>query len=139
VKNLLNFVQDDDNDTAVFEALQRDAMENCPNPKRIGCPDHSILQGFVEAPRKIDLKSLNDLHIFKCAECTRDLLKLQRNREDRLAGSNPVLRTAIFPIWKYTALAASLCLVVGIALWMSRLLKLSRIDEPLQLSRQRWL
>jgi hypothetical protein len=38
----------------------------------------------VETPEKLDLADPKYLHIFKCAECTRDLRELRRVREDRL-------------------------------------------------------
>jgi hypothetical protein len=81
VNNHLNFLEDDDNDTALFERLQQQVLQNCPNPERIGCPSPSILRAFVEDPAAVTPAELNDLHILKCAECTRDLMELRKNRE----------------------------------------------------------
>jgi hypothetical protein len=83
VNNHQNFLEDDDNDTALFERLQQQVLQNCPNPERIGCPSPSILKAFVEDPASVTPAELNDLHILKCAECTRDLMELRKNRESR--------------------------------------------------------
>jgi hypothetical protein len=83
VNNHQNFLEDDDNDTALFERLQQQVLQNCPNPERIGCPSPSILRAFVEDPASVTPAELNDLHILKCAECTRDLMELRKNRESR--------------------------------------------------------
>jgi len=81
VNNHQNFLEDDDNDTALFERLQQQVLQNCPNPERIGCPSRFILRAFVEDPACITPAELNDLHILKCAECTRDLMELRKERE----------------------------------------------------------
>ena len=81
-----NFLEDDDNDTALFERLQQQVLENCPNPERMGCPSHSILKAFVEDPASITPSELNDLHILNCAECTRELMEL---RNERVPGRPP--------------------------------------------------
>ena len=74
---------DDDNDTALFERLQKQVLQNCPNPERVGCPPPAVLKAFVEAPAKVTLEELNGLHILKCAECTRDLMELRRIRQEK--------------------------------------------------------
>jgi hypothetical protein len=81
VANFQDFVQDDDNDTALFDRLQELTLRNCPNPKRIGCPAPAVLRAFVDSPASVTTDELNDLHILKCAECTRDLIELRRARE----------------------------------------------------------
>jgi integrase len=40
------FLEDDDNDTALFERLQEQVLKNCPNPERVGCPPIWIKQGI---------------------------------------------------------------------------------------------
>ena len=77
------FLEDDDNDTALFERLQEQVLKNCPNPERVGCPPHAILEAFVESPAGRTLEDLNGLHILKCAECTRELIELRHKRESR--------------------------------------------------------
>jgi hypothetical protein len=77
------FLEDDDNDTALFERLQKHVLNNCPNPERVGCPSHAILEVFVKSPATVAAEELNGLHILKCAECTRELIELRRNREER--------------------------------------------------------
>jgi hypothetical protein len=74
------FLEDDDNDTALFERLQQMVLQNCPNPERIGCPSPSILKAFVDNPTSVSPVELNDLHILKCAECTRELIGLRAKR-----------------------------------------------------------
>ena len=79
-----NFERDDENDTLLFDKLEEYVLEHYPNPQRIGCLDHDTLTAFVESPQDIDLANRKYLHIFKCAECTRDLSELRRIREERL-------------------------------------------------------
>ncbi len=74
---------DDENDTALFERLQKQVLQNCPNPERVGCPPPAVLKAFVDAPATVTLEALNGLRILKCAECTRDLMELRRKREKR--------------------------------------------------------
>jgi hypothetical protein len=81
VANSQDFLEDDDNDTALFERLQEQTLRNCPNPERIGCPTQAILKAFVDSPASVSLDQLNDLHILQCAECTRDLIELRRLRK----------------------------------------------------------
>ena len=81
---LRNFVRDDENDTLLFEKLQEHVLEHYPNPDRVGCLDRSTLIAFVEAPGKLDLEDPKYLHVFRCAECTRDLMELRRLREERI-------------------------------------------------------
>ena len=78
-----DFLEDDDNDTALFERLQDQVLKICQNPERIGCPPHAILEAFVESPATVTPDDLNGLHILKCAECTRELIDLRRNRQRR--------------------------------------------------------
>ncbi len=88
------FVEDDENDTLLFERLQQNALQNCPNPHRVGCPPHRVLAGFVKTPGKFTPAELNDLHILECAECTRELMALRQRREMRLR------KTASSPWWR---------------------------------------
>lgn len=106
-------VVDDDNDTLLFKRLEEHVLENFPNPDRIGCFDHDTLVKFVETPGKLDLEDPKYMHVFQCAECTRELMELRRLREERLAGAahSKVRQTA----WRLTWAAAALALaaVVG--------------------------
>ncbi len=79
-----SFERDDDNDTRLFGKLEEYVLEHYPNPHRVGCLDQDALRIFVESPEKLDLTEPKYLHIFKCAECTRDLRELRRIRDDRL-------------------------------------------------------
>ena len=82
MNRLRSFVRDDENDTGLFEKLEEYVLRHYPNPHRIGCLDRKILVSIVEAPEQLDLADPMYLHIFKCAECTRDLSDLRRIRED---------------------------------------------------------
>jgi hypothetical protein len=106
------FANDDDNDTLLFQRLEENALSH-PNPQRKGCPDYATLKAFVAKPREVKLSDLNDLHIFECAECTRELIEMRRLREETLqqdvsAPALPKLRVRGFG----TIAAASLCAVV---------------------------
>jgi hypothetical protein len=79
------FLTDDENDTLLFEKLQQYALANYPNPERVGCPGSTILERFSERPQDVELADLNDLHVLKCAECTRELIELRRKREQAKA------------------------------------------------------
>jgi len=84
VSNVHHFVSDDENDILLFEKIQEDVLTNFPNPDRIGCFDRTTLRTFVETPGKLDLSDRRYLHIFECAECTRELIELRCVREERL-------------------------------------------------------
>jgi hypothetical protein len=71
---------DDENDTKLFEMLQSYVLKNYPNPDRKNCLDAMTLEAFVYAPETLDLGDEKFLHIFKCAECTREL---KVHREER--------------------------------------------------------
>lgn len=107
---LQNFVRDDENDTLLFEKLQEHVLENYPNPDRIGCFDHSTLLAFVETPGKVDLEDQKYLHVFRCAECTRDLMELRRLREERIRKATPAAIPQPFPWWRTAGIAAAVLL-----------------------------
>jgi hypothetical protein len=109
--------KDDDNDTLLFERLQQNAMYHYPNPERRGCPSRETLALFVERPSQISTEDLNELHIFHCGECTRDLIELRGRRDSRLGPAvtqEPLVRR----YWRaIAALAACLLLVMLGLLW----------------------
>ena len=80
---------DDENDAYLFDQLQDYVLEHYPNPERTGCLNRETLSLFVEDPGKLDLADPKYLHIFHCAECTRDLMCLRRIRDDRQGWSAP--------------------------------------------------
>jgi hypothetical protein len=131
VNNLRTLVEDDDNDSLLFERLQQNALKNYPNPARIGCPDYATLKAFVEAPRTVDLDALNDIHIMKCAECTRDLIELRRLRDERRAKEAAIPSSWLAsPVWKSAAIAVSLCAIVIIGgSWRNLVSRASQQDE----------
>jgi hypothetical protein len=74
---------DDENDTLLFEKLQEHVLAHYPNPERKGCPDPAVLKSLIDDPGDVTLAALNDLHIFKCAECTRLLMELRQKMKQR--------------------------------------------------------
>jgi hypothetical protein len=74
---------DDENDTLLFEKLQEHVLAHYPNPERKGCPDPAVLNSLIDDPGNVTLDALNDLHIFKCAECTRLLMELRQKKKQR--------------------------------------------------------
>ena len=114
-----NFVRDDENDTVLFERLQEHVLEQYPNPDRVGCFDRATLIAFAETPAKLDLEDPKYLHVFRCAECTRDLMELRRLREERIlqAATRPSRRRSRW--WWYAGIAASVA-VVAVLIGVSR-------------------
>ena len=111
MKRVGTFLDDDDNDTLLFKRLEENALSH-PNPERKGCPDYATLKAFVAKPSEVKLSDLNDLHIFECAECTRELIELRRLREKPL---RQVVSTSALPKRRgigFGTIAASLCAVV---------------------------
>ena len=96
----------DNNDTRLFDALETYILSHYPNPERVGCLEHDLLRRFVETPEQLDLGDPKYLHVFKCAECTRELRDLRRIREARIqqdVGGSPALSNAgTAPIPKWT-------------------------------------
>jgi hypothetical protein len=76
---------DDDDDTLLFEKLQEHVLERFPNPDRIGCIEPATLSTWVYAPQELDLSDPKYLHVLKCAECTRDLIELRKQRNEQRA------------------------------------------------------
>ena len=76
---------DDENDTLLFEKLQEHVLAHYPNPERKGPPDPAILKSLIDDPGNVTLDALNDLHIFKCTECTRLLMELREKKKQREA------------------------------------------------------
>ena len=76
---------DDENDTLLFVKLQEHVLAHYPNPERKGCPDPAVLKSLIDDPGNVTLDALNDLHIFKCAECTRLLMELREKKKQSQA------------------------------------------------------
>jgi hypothetical protein len=49
--------------------------------ERKGCPDPAVLKSLIDDPGNVTLAPLNDLHVFKCAECTRLLVELREKKK----------------------------------------------------------
>ena len=118
-----SFFEDDDDDSLLFEKLQAHVLERYPNPERIGCIDHAILEAWVYSPQKLDLSDPKYLHVLKCAECTRELMELRKRRNEekgRVGVPKPVRETNGWPGWGWAGIAAVLlcCLAIGsVAYW----------------------
>jgi hypothetical protein len=91
----------DENDHYLFDKLQDYVLKNYPNPQRVGCLDRETLSAFVEDPGKLDLADPKYLHIFHCAECTRDLMCLRRIREDRQGWSASKSQEVRARCWRF--------------------------------------
>jgi hypothetical protein len=76
---------DDEDDSLLFEKLQEYVLAHYPNPERKGCPDPAVLKSLIDNPGDVTLAELNDLHIFKCAECSRLLMELREKKKQREA------------------------------------------------------
>jgi hypothetical protein len=121
-----SFLQDDDDDTLLFEKLQEHVLEKYPNPERIGCIDHSTLKTWVYSPQKLDLSDPKYLHVLKCAECTRELIELRRRRNEQSEHANIGVPSHPGPVanWRWAVFASVLlcCLAVaGVIYWRSHL------------------
>ena len=114
-----SFLQDDDDDSLLFEKLQEHVLERYPNPERTGCIDHATLETWVYSPQKLDLSDPKYLHVLKCAECTRELIGLRKQRDAsrRVQIGKATARTRN---WRWAGLAAVLvcCIALGgVAYW----------------------
>jgi hypothetical protein len=110
------FQGDDDDDSKLFRKAEEYVLENFPNPDRIGCPGPAVLRAFVESPEEMDLTDLCGLHILQCAECTRYLIELRREREQKVGVSrrrNRAFRWRVPLLW---LAIASIFALVG--LWL---------------------
>ena len=76
---------DNEDDSLLFEKLQEHVLAHFPNPERKGCPDPAALKNLIDNPSGVTLAELNDLHTFKCAECTRLLMELREKKKQSQA------------------------------------------------------
>lgn len=136
----------DENDTLLFDTLQDYVLEHYPNPQRIGCLDRQTLEEFVSCPESLDLADPKYLHVFKCAECTRDLMALRQNRQQQIADMSQLssaLLTAVhsgsrrWMIWAGALAFGCVLLVIGLG-WRSQLRRARKeeqaVSEVLDLS-----
>ena len=122
-----HFSNNDENDTLLFDTLQDYVLEHYPNPQRIGCLDRPTLEEFVSNPENLDLADPKYLHVFKCAECTRDLMALRQGRQ---ITDIPQLPSALLPaiqsgsrrwmVWAGALAFGCVLLVIGLG-WRSQL------------------
>lgn len=107
-----SFQEDDENDTRLFREAEQHVLEHHSNPDRVGCPGPATLRRFVDSPGDVDLSEMNDLHVMQCAECTRDLMELRRERVQSLEASRTFARSQRSKVWIPAAVAASIVLTV---------------------------
>ena len=117
-----SFLQDDDDDTLLFEKLPEHVLEKYPNPERIGCIDHSTLKTWVYSPQNLDLSDPKYLHVLKCAEYTRELIELRRLRNEQSERANIGVPSRQYPAsnrrWAVFASVILCCLAVaGVIYW----------------------
>ena len=130
-----NFVNDDENDTLLFKRLREHVLEHYPNPDRIGCLDHATLASFVQEPGKLDLKDPKYLHVFQCAECTRDLMELRQLR-DQAFKEEPYFALHLSPpLWRFAGITAIalVCVILFGLIWRHHTgvsLETTRNDAP---------
>lgn len=121
------FESDDEDDTLLFEKLQEHVLQNYPNPQRIGCLDRATLQTLVENPEKLNLGDPKYLHVFKCAECTRELIELRKLRNEEIMPTSLTAAIATSTSkssnWRWATLTAVflLCSILfgGLLIWRS--------------------
>ena len=121
-----SFLQDDDDDSLLFEKLQEHVLERYPNPERKGCIDHATLETWVYSPQELDLSDPKYLHVLKCAECTSELMELRKSRNaarGKLGVPKALQSARQHANWRWAGLAAVLifCLAIGgLAYWRIR-------------------
>jgi hypothetical protein len=67
---------------------ERWILAHYPNPERKGRPDPAVMKSLINDPSNVTLAALNDLHIFKCAGCTRLLMELREKKKQREASEH---------------------------------------------------
>ena len=113
-----SFGRDDENDTLLFERWEAHVIEKYPNPERIGCPSHEVLESFVDKPATVSLAELKDTHITRCRECALELRELRRLREERLKRSASPRSLDFWVGWRGAAAAACcITLVLALTVW----------------------
>jgi hypothetical protein len=113
-----SFGRDDENDTLLFERWEAHVIEKYPNPDRIGCPSHEVLESFVDKPATVSLADLKDTHITRCRECALELRELRCLREERLKRSASPRSLDFWIGWRGAAAAACcITLVLALTVW----------------------
>jgi hypothetical protein len=124
VNDRQSFSNNDENDTLLFDTLQDYVLEHYPNPRRIGCLDRQTLEKFVSNPESLDLADPKYLHVFKCAECTRDLMALRRSRTQQITDISPLpivhFGSRRWLVWAGALAFGCVLLVIGLG-WRSQL------------------
>lgn len=111
--------------SALFQKIEQHVIDNCPNPDRIGCFTSDELKALVHHPEQFNLQDQKYIHLFRCAECTREIKTFREEYErERAAKSVAASQSTAklprisprFGIAETTAIAfASICLGALIA------------------------
>src|SRR5262249_51570508 len=72
---------DEDPYEELLSQVEQHILDKYPNPNRIGCFTPEQLKELVRHPERFDLKDRKYLHLFSCAECTRDVQVLRSELE----------------------------------------------------------
>ena len=77
-----------------FSKLEQYILDNYPNPNRVGCSSPEELKELIHHPERFDLQDERYLHLFRCAECTRDVKALREELDKELAAGKATEQSA---------------------------------------------
>jgi hypothetical protein len=104
----------------LLQLLAKSALNDYPNPERVGCPGQEFLRTLAFNRKSIPLKDSRLDHVVHCSPCFRELSEM------RAAGKR---RQRV--VWASIGAAAAV-IVIGIALWATGIFK--RLPSPVNLS-----
>lgn len=91
----------------LLDLLAKSALNDYPNPERIGCPGHEFLERLAFNRKTIPLSDPRLDHIVHCSPCFRELTDLRATAKRKRRGA-----------WIGVAIAAALILI-GAGLWIT--------------------
>ncbi len=94
-----------------LDLLAKSALNDYPNPERVGCPGREFLRTLAFNRKSIPLTDSRLDHVVHCSPCFRELTEMK-------AATNPQRNK----IWATLGIAAAV-LVIGVALWATGALK----------------
>ena len=71
----------EDQYSELFRKIEQHVIDNCPNPDRIGCLSSDELTALVRHPETFNLQDERYVHIFRCAECAREIKTFREEYE----------------------------------------------------------
>lgn len=99
----------------LLELLAKSALNDYPNPERIGCPGREFLERLAFDRKSIPLSDPHLDHIVHCSPCFRELSDIKAAGKRKRPG-----------VWIAAAAAAALILI-GLAAWFSGVFGTSRL------------